>query len=128
MDVLRIQMGGDEYLAVRPSLRRKLLRHLIRQRSCDLLLRREGLDIVIEPDRAILLVHLPGGKELLRCQLRCAVLSTDQLLPVLLSRLLLLGDIPRHTMERSRGLLLVLDECDRGHQRTSRSASSCNPR
>lgn len=39
VDVLRVQMGGDEYLAVRPSLRRKLLRHLMRQRSCDLFLR-----------------------------------------------------------------------------------------
>ncbi len=39
VDVLRVQMSGDEYLAVRPSLRRKLLRHLMRQRSCDLFLR-----------------------------------------------------------------------------------------
>ena len=83
---------------------------------------------MVEPDRAILPVHLPGGKEFLRCQLWCAVLSADQLLSVLLDCLLLLGDIPCHTMECSCGLLLVLDECDRGHQRTSRSASSCNPR
>ena len=39
VDVFRVQMGGDEYLTVRPSLRRKLLRHLMRQRSCDLFLR-----------------------------------------------------------------------------------------
>lgn len=83
---------------------------------------------MIEPDRAILSVHLPGGKELLRCQLRCAVLSADQPLSVFLDRFLLLGDIPRHAMECSCGLLLILDEGDRGHQRTSRSASSCNPR
>lgn len=83
---------------------------------------------MIEPDRAVLPVYLTGGKELLSSQLRCAVLPTDQLLPVLLSRLLLLGDISRHAMERSRGLLLVLDEGDRGHQRTSRSASACNSR
>ena len=83
---------------------------------------------MIEPDRAILSVHLPGGKELLRCQLRCAGLSADQLLSVLLDRFLLLGDIPCHTVECSCGLLLVFDKGDRGHQRTSRSASSCNPR
>ncbi len=83
---------------------------------------------MVEPDRAILSVHLSGGKELLRCQLWCAVLSADQLLSVLLDRLLLLGDIPRHAMECSCGLLLVLDESAHGHQRASRSASSCNPR
>ena len=83
---------------------------------------------MVKPDRAILPVHLPGGKEFLRCQLWCAVLSVDQLLSVLLDRLLLLGDIPRHAVECSCGLLLVSDESDRGHQRASRFASSCNPR
>ena len=39
VDVLRIQTGGDEHLAVRPGLRRKLLRHLMRQFAGDLLLR-----------------------------------------------------------------------------------------
>lgn len=38
VDVLRVQMSGDEYLAVRPSLRRKLLRHLMRQFAGDFLL------------------------------------------------------------------------------------------
>lgn len=38
VDVLRVQMGGDEYLAVRPSPRRKLLSHLMRQFAGDFLL------------------------------------------------------------------------------------------
>ena len=63
---------------------------------------------MMDADRAILSVALPGGMDLLRDQLRCAALPTNQLLSVLLDRLLLLGDIPRHAMDCSRGLLLDL--------------------
>ena len=121
-----VRVRGNEDLAVRPRLLRELPRHLVRQGSGDLLVGGEGLNIVIEPDRTVLPVHLPGGKELLGGQLRRAVLPTDQLPAVLLLCFLLLGHITRHAAKRSGGLLLVFDECDGRHQRTSRSVSSCN--
>ena len=124
--MFRIDMSGDENFTVWPRLLRELPRHLVRQSSGDVLVRGEGLDIVIEPDRTVLSVHLPGGKKLLSGQLWRAVMSADQLPAVLLLRFLLLGHITRHTAKRSGGLLLIFDECDGSHQRTSRSVSSCN--
>ena len=124
--MFRIDMSGDEHLTVRPRLLRKFPSHLVRQSSGDVLVRGEGLNIVIEPDWAVLSVHLPGGKELLGGQLGCAVLSADQLPAVLLLCFLLLGHITCHTAKCSDGLLLVFDKCDSCHQRTSRSVSSCN--
>ena len=115
MDVFGVRVGGDEHLTVRPRLLGKLPRHLVRQRSGDLLIRREGLDIVIEPDRAVFPVHLPGGKELLSGQLWRTVLSADQLPAVLLLGFLFLRHIACHAMKRSSGLALVSDEYNRSH-------------
>ena len=126
VNVFRIDMSGDEHLTVRPRLLRKFPRHLVCQGSGDVLVRGEGLDIVIEPDQTVLSVHLPCSNKLLGGQLGCAVLSADQLPAVFLLRFLLLGHVTRHAAKRSCGLLLVFDECDGSHQRTSRSVSSCN--
>ena len=60
---------GDEHLTVRPRLLLKFPCHLVCQASGDVFVWREGLDIVIEPDRAVLPVHLPGGNKLLGGQL-----------------------------------------------------------
>lgn len=124
VDMLSIRVGGDEHLAVRPSLLRKLPRHLVGQCPGELLLRRKGLDIVVEPNRAVFPVHLPGGKKLLGSQPWCAVLSAYQLTAVLLLGFVFLRYIVRHTVKRSGGLPLVFDKSDGCHQLRSCSASS----
>ena len=124
MNVFGVRVGGDNHLTVRPRLLGELLGHLVRQRSGDLLARREGLDIVIEPNGAVLSVHLPGGNELLGGQLWRTVLSADQLPAVLLLGFLFLRHIACHSMKRSSGLTLVSNECNRSYQVRSCSASS----
>ena len=90
----------------------------------DLLLWREGLDVVVEPHRAFLPVHIPCGDELPAGQLGRAVLPADQLAAALIQCFLILRHILRYATEGTGGLLLVFDEGDRGHQRFSCSASS----
>ena len=126
MDVLGIGVGSNEYLAVRPSLPSKILGQLVRLFPSDRFLGMEGLDVVVEPDWAILVVHMPGSYEFLHRQLGRTVLTTDQPATVLLSGFLCLRHISRHAMQRPSGLLLILDKCDRGHQRFSCPDSSCS--
>lgn len=125
MDVLGIGVGSNEYLAVRPSLPSKTLGQLVRLFPSDRFLGMEGLDVVVEPDRAILVVHIPGSYEFLHRQLGRTVLTTDQP-AVLLPGFLRLRHISCHAMQRPSGLLLILDKCDRGHQRFSCPDSSCS--
>lgn len=125
MDVLGIGVGSNEYLAVRPSLPSKILGQLVRLFPSNRFLGMEGLDVVVEPDWAILVVHMPGSYEFLHRQLGRTVLTTDQP-AVLLSGFLRLRHISRHAMQRPSGLLLILDKCDRGHQRFSCPDSSCS--
>lgn len=125
MDVLGIGMGSNEYLAVRPSLPSKILGQLVCLFPSDQFLGMERLDVVVEPDRAILVVHMPSGHKLLSRQLGRTVLATDQpatVLPGFLS----LSHIPRHPTQRPSGLLLILDKCNRGHQRFSCPDNSCS--
>ena len=96
MDVLGIGVGSNEYLAVRPSLPSKILGQLVRLFPSDQFLGMERLDVVVEPDRAILVVHLSSGHKLLSCQLGRTVLPTDQPITVLISGFLCLRYISRH--------------------------------
>ena len=125
MDVLGIGMGGNEHLAVRPSLPCKILSQLVRLFPSDRFLGMERLDVVVEPHWAILAVHMSSGHKLLSRQLGRTVLATDQP-AVLLSGFLRLRHISRHPTQRPSGLLLILDKCDRGHQRFSCPDSSCS--
>ena len=54
VDVLRVQVGGDQHLAVRPGPCRELFRQLVGLFPGDHLVRRKGLDVVVEPDGAVL--------------------------------------------------------------------------
>ena len=124
VDVLGVGMGGNEHLTVRPGLRRKLLCQLVGLFAGDLLLRGEGLDIVIEPCWALLSVRLPGGDEFPVGKLGRAVLSADQP-PVLRPPcFFLLGHIPGDAAHRPGGLFLIFDKGYRCHQRASRPVSS----
>ena len=125
MDVLGIGVGSNEYLAVRPSLPSKILGQLVRLFPSNRFLGMEGLDVVVEPDWAILVVHMPGSYEFLHRQLGRTVLATDQP-AILLPGFLSLRHIPRHPTQRPSGLLLILDKCNRGHQRFSCPDSSCS--
>lgn len=119
MDVLPVDMGGDEHLALRPRPCRKLLGDLVCQLTGDRLIRGEGLHIVIKPDGAFLAVRGAGGEKLLRGQLRGAILSADELLSILLHRLVLLRHIRGNAVQRTSGLLFVFDVCHRRHQHCS---------
>ena len=125
MDVLGIGVGSNEYLAVRPSLPSKILGQLVRLFPSDRFPGMEGLDVVVEPDRAILAVHMSSGHKLLNRQLGRTVLATDQP-AILLPGFLRLRHISCHAMQRPSGLLLILDKCNRGHQRFSCPDSSCS--
>ena len=125
MDVLGIGVGGNEHLAVRPSLSSKILGQLVRLFPSDRFLGMERLDVVVEPDRTIFVVHMSSGHKLLSRQLGRTVLTTDQP-AVLLPGFLRLRHISCHAMQRPSGLLLILDKCDRGHQRFSCPDSSCS--
>ena len=125
MDVRGIGVGGDEHFAVRPSLPCEVLGQLVRLFPSDRFLGMERLDVVVEPDWAILVVHMPGSYEFLHRQLGRTVLTTDQP-AVLRSGFLRLRHIPRHPTQRPSGLLLILDKCNRGHQRFSCPDSSCS--
>ena len=124
VDVLGVQVGGDEHLAVRPGFCGELFRQLVGLFPGDHLVRRKGLDVVIEPHGTVLAVHVPGGLKLPVSQLGRAVLPADQLQAIHIPDLLFLGDISCHTAQRTGGLLFVLDEVDGGHQRCSCSVSS----
>ena len=122
--MLGVQVGGDQHLAVRPGPCRELFRQLVGLFPGDHLVRRKGLDVVVEPDGAVLAVHIPCGLELPAGQLGRAVLTADQLTAIHIPDLLFLGDVSCHAAQRTGGLLFVLDEVDGSHQRCSCSVSS----
>ena len=124
VDVLGVQVGGDQHLAVRPGFCGELFRQLVGLFPGDHLVRRKGLDVVVEPDGAVLAAGVPGGLELPVGQLWRAVLPADQLPVIFVQCFFILGDVSRYAAQRTGGLLFVLDEVDRGHQRCSCSASS----
>lgn len=124
VNVLCVQVGGDQHLAVRPGSCRELFRQLVGLFPGDHLVRRKGLDVVVEPDGAVLAAGVPGGLELPVGQLWRAVLPADQLPAIHIPDLLFLGNVSCHAAQRTGGLLFVLDEVDRGHQRCSCSVSS----
>ena len=124
VNVLRVQVGGDQHLAVRPGFCGELFRQLVGLFPSDHLVRRKGLDVVVEPDGAVLAVRAAGGLELPVGQLGRAVLPADQLPVIFVQCFFILGDVLRYAAQRTGGLLFVLDEVDRGHQRCSCSVSS----
>lgn len=114
VNVLGIGVSCDQHLAPRPRPLRKLRRQIVRRRPGDVLVRMEGLRVVVEVHRAFLAVHLPGGEELLHRELWGTVDAADQL-AVTPQHLLLLLHIVAHTGEAAGGLTAVLDEIHRGH-------------
>ena len=119
--MIGIGVGGYQDFTAGPGFLRKLLCQFVRRHSGDVFFRVKGLCVVIEIHEAFLMVHLPGGKELLDRELGRTVDPTDQ--PLLLGLLLLLH-IGAHPGEGAGGLPLVPDKIHRSHYRHSLSASS----
>ncbi len=121
MDVRRVNMGGDQHLAVRPGLGSELFRDPVGEGRSDRLLGMEGLGVMIKPNRTILPVCFPCRGELPCCQLGETVLTTD---PFSFRCLLVLHYIRSDTAQNSAGLLAVGNEVDRCHYRLSIVISS----
>ena len=121
VDVVGIGVGGHQHFTAGPGFFRKFLCQLVRRCPGDVLLRMEGLSIVVKVHRAFLAVHLPGGQELLDRELGRTVDPADQ--PLSLGFLFLLH-IGAHPGEGTGRLPLVLDEIHCRHYRHSLSASS----
>ena len=127
VDVLAVDVGGDEHLALWPSPRREHLCNLVCQLTGDRFAWSEGLHIVIKPDRTFFAVHGAGGEKFPHSKRRGTVLSTDQLLSILLHRLIRLCNICGNTAQRTGRLLCVFNKCHRCNQRCSRPASVHRP-
>ena len=121
MDVRRVNMGGDQHLAVRPGLGSELFRNPVGEGRRDRFLGMEGLGVMIKPNRTVLPVCFPCRVELPCRQLGETVLPTD---PFSFCCLLVLHYIRRDTAENSAGLLAVGNEIDRCHYRLSMVISS----
>lgn len=121
MDVRRVNMGGDQHLAVRPGLGSELFRDPVGEGRRDRLLGMEGLGVMIKPNRTVLPVCFPCRSELPCCQLGETVLPAD---PFSFCCLWVLHYIRSDTAENSAGLMAVGNEVDRCHYRLSKVISS----
>ena len=121
MDVRRVNMGGDQHLAVRPGLGSELFCNPVSESRSDRFLGMEGLGVMIKPNRTVLPVGFPCRGELPCCQLGETVLTTD---PFSFCCLLVLHYICSDTAENSAGLMAVGNEVDRCHYRLSKVISS----
>ena len=121
MNVRRVNMGGDQHLAVRPGLGRKLFRNLMSECRSDRLPGMKGLGVMIKPNRTVLPVCFPCCGELPCRQLGKTVLPADQFS---FCCLLVLHYIAGDTAQNSAGLMAVGNEIDRCHYRLSIVISS----
>ena len=125
VEVLRIQVSCDKHLAVGPGLRRKFPGQLMSFLGRNVLPRREGLNIVMEPHGALLVISLPGQKEFPVREEGIAVLTTEEESALFfLIGLVLPADVVSHTAESTGRLLCVSDLADGCHQRFSMAATS----
>lgn len=120
VDVLGVDVRGDDHLVLRPRPRRELLCDLVRLLRRHVLLWGERLRVVIEPAVAVLVVDLARGEELLLGELRRAVLPADE---ASLHGLVVALDVANRAAHRAAGLFAVFDEIDRRHHWFSCSAS-----
>ena len=121
MDVRRVNMGGDQHLAVRPGLGSELFRNPVGEGRSDRLLGMEGLGVMIKPNRTVLPVCFPCRGELPCRLLGETVLTTDQFS---FCCLLIPHYIRSDTAQNSAGLMAVGNEVDRCHYRLSMVISS----
>ena len=114
MDMRRINMRGDQHLALRPCLRGKFFCDGVRLRAGYVFIWSERLRVVIEPNRTLFSKCLPCRKKLLQCKRRRAVLTADEL--VLFGNGFVLAlDVLRHGRKRAGTLPGIRNEIDSCH-------------
>lgn len=115
MDVRLIDMRCDQHLAVRPGPGGELICQFVCLLWSDVLIRMEGLRVVIKPDGTFLVVRFPCGDEFVESHLRRAVDPADEVLTIIHQRLLILLHIGHHIFENSNALRIVVNKIDRCH-------------
>ena len=125
VEVLCIQVSCDKHLAVGPGLRSEFPGELMGFLGCDAFFGGEGLDIVVEPHGALLVISLPGQKEFQVREKGIAILTAEEESALFfLIGLVLPADVVSHTAESTGRLLCVSDLADGCHQRFSMAATS----
>ena len=122
VQVLRVHVCGHQHLAAWEEPLRQFLGDLVRLAWSDLLLGREGLDVLVEEDSIGLAVEILGCQETFLCQLRRAVYPGEIAAACFVHRLFLLGHIADHSPHGVRRLLPLLNVAA-GRQRRSPALS-----
>lgn len=81
MEVARVTMSGHQHFKAEPSLLGKLQADSVNLLGCDLLLRREGLDVLVKVHAGGLVIGVLGGEKLLEGIVSQAVNPSDKPLP-----------------------------------------------
>ena len=113
VEVRPVDMCGHQHFAAGEELFRQLLGDLVGLRRCDVLLGREGLDVVVEPGAAGLAVQVLCSQEALIGQIRHAVDPGEIAGAVCVHGFLLLGHVPQDAAHGAGGLLFLTDEAAR---------------
>ena len=108
-----VDVGSHQHFAVGEEPLRQLLGDLVGLRRCDVLLGREGLDVVVEPGAAGLAVQVLCSQEALIGQIRRTVDAGEVAGAVCVHGFLLLGHVPQDAAHGAGGLLLLTDEVAR---------------
>ena len=109
VQVLRIDVCGNQNLASWEEPLRQFLSDFVRFRRRDFLFGGEGLDILVEEGSVGFSVEVLGCQETLLCQLRRAVDTGEIAAAGFVHRLFLLGHIADHPPHGARRLLLLLN-------------------
>ena len=113
VEVRPVDMCGHQHFAAGEELFRQLLGDLVGLRRCDVLLGREGLDVVVEPGAAGLAVQVLCSQEALIGQVCCTVDAGEIAGAVCVHGFLLLGHVPQDAAHGAGGLLFLTDEAAR---------------
>lgn len=115
VEVLPVDVGSHQHFAVGEEPLRQFLGDLMGLRRCDVLLGREGLNVVIEPGTAGLAVQVLGSQKALVGQIRRTVDTGEIAGAVCVHGFLLLGHVPQDAAHGTGGLFLLTDEAARRH-------------
>ena len=110
-----VDVGSYQHFAVGEEPLRQFLGDLMGLRRCDVLLGREGLNVVIEPGTAGLAVQVLGSQKALVGQIRRTVDTGEIAGAVCVHGFLLLGHVPQDAAHGTGGLFLLTDEAARRH-------------
>lgn len=129
MGVVRVTVSGYQHFEAGPSLLGKLQADGVNLLGRDLLLRREGLNVLVKVHAGSLVIGVLGGEKLLEGIVPQAVDAGDK--PLAGDRvpgLFLLADVAHHPFHGPQRLLLLRDIHHRCHGLllVRRHSASCN--